>query len=401
MKIKKLEEARAELLEQIEVENTSETRSIEKIDELLTKVDEINEQIKKEEELEERLLKATKGEVKTMTKELEVRNYEMEIREAIELGRELDVTNFEVEERTIGMAQGDKTVGNIAKKSFANAIIKKATETSDLYAYVRKENLGTALHQIPVQKDKVGKFANVQELAQYAEKNVDFTPVNLSAYKFGAISVISEEALADSGYNLMAELIEQYGEGAGETLDELLVKGNVVGVQGLESFSNNGVGQDGAKVVEVAVTDFDDALIESIFKAHNALPQKYRKNATWVIGTELAGKLAMATDGVGRPLLTTDFSQLAFNGKATPMLLGRPVVISDHVKNITGGNQHDQVAFFGDLSKALVLGIRQNFTIKSSTEYAFIRDGVAIKGTIRADAKRCLGESMVVVTRGA
>ena len=40
MKLKKLQEERADLLNQIETENNSETRSIEKIDELIAKLDE-------------------------------------------------------------------------------------------------------------------------------------------------------------------------------------------------------------------------------------------------------------------------------------------------------------------------------------------------------------------------
>ena len=397
MKLKALLEKRSELLEKVEMENKSETRSTDKIDELLAEIETVNKDI----EREERMAKVL--DFKSAQKQVEKRDYNAEIRSAIEHGRELDVTNFEVEveERTIGYGQGDKQTQNIAKKSFANAIIKKATDSSDLYKYVRTENVGTASHQIPVQKDKVGRFANVTELANYAEKNIDFTPINLSAHKFGNISVVSEEALADTGYNLMSELLEQYGESAGETLDYLLVKGDVVGVQGLESFSNNSVGQDGAVVQTIPSANIDTLGLDELLALYHAIPNKYRKNATWVISTELAARLNVTVDGVGRPLLTTDFSQVPFGGKEVPMLLGRPVVISDHVKPLTGSSQHDQLAFFGDLSKALVLGIRQNFTIKSSTEYAFIRDGVAIKGTMRLDAKRALGEALAVMVRGA
>lgn len=327
-----------------------------------------------------------------------------EIRSAIEKEKELNITNFEVEERAIGVGavQGNvtTTTQNIKKTTFANAIIKKAFESSDLLRYVRRENLGSALHQIPVQKTKIGKFSNVKELADYAEKNIDYTPIQLAAHKYGNISVISEEALADTGYNLMAELLEQYGEGAAETIDELLVKGDVAtGIQGLESFMNAGVEQDGAIKVTVTNAALANLGIKELLGVYNALPQKYRKNATWVIGTELAGRLTAAVDAVGRPLLYTDFSQVPFGGKATPMLLGRPVVISDHVKAITGAAQHDQLVFFGDLSKTLICGIRQNFTIKTSTEYAFIRDGYAVKGTIRFDIKRGLGEAMAVLVR--
>ena len=41
--------------------------------------------------------------------------------------------------------------------------------------------------------------------------------------------------------------------------------------------------------------------------------------------------------------------------------------------------------------------MRQNFTIKSSTEYRFAQDGVAVKGTMRLDIKRALGEAMAAL----
>lgn len=341
---------------------------------------------------------------KVETRSLEVQN--KEIRQAIENEKELDITNFEIEERTaIGtpnVGSNGASVGNIAKTTFANAILKKATETSDLYRYVRKENFGSALHQIPVQKTKITKFANVKELAAYTEKNIDFEPIQLAAHKFGNISIISEECLADTGYNIMSELLEQYGEGAGLTIDELLVKGDpATTVQGLNSFVNSGTGamESGAIKQSVKKASLADIGLKEILAMYNGLPNKYRKNATWVIGTELAARLAVATDANGRPLLSNSFNETPFGSHA--LLLGRPVVISDYITNITGAEAHTPLAFFGDLSKALILGLRQNFTIKASSEYKFVQDGIAVKGTMRLDAKRALGEALTALVVAA
>lgn len=396
MKLKKLQEERADLLNQIETENNSETRSIEKIDELIAKLDEKEKEI----QIEERLLNSKTFNKKT--KEDNEEDFNTEIRAAIYSEKELDITNFEIEERAMGnpgVTGGNQSIGNISKTTFANAIIKKAAETSDLYKYVRKENFGSALHQIPVQKTKITEFANVKELAEYAEKNIDFEPIQMAAHKFGNISIISEEVLADTGYNIMGELLEQYGESAGLTIDKLLVKGDAATtLQGLNSFFNaTGVAQSGAIKQSVKTANLADVGLDHIMAMYNGLPSKYREKATWVIGTELAARLTTATDGIGRPLLYQDFSQVPFGGQATPMLLGNPVVISDHVSNITGAAEHTPIAFFGDLSKALILGIRQSFTIKTSTEYKFISDGLAVKGTMRLDIKRALGEALTAL----
>lgn len=414
MTLKALQEKKNTLLEEIGAlakKAEEETRAfnqdeITKIEELKEEIRMIEETIKQKEEIRELNFQnskpehVVKGAHKTEEKEEEKRAYDIqneEIRKAIKAEREIDVTNFEVRGIGVGQATGNvtKTTQNIAKTTFANAVIKKATETSDLYRYVRKENFGAALHQIPVQKTKITKFANVKELAAYAEKEIDFEPIQLAAHKFGNISIISEEALADTGYDIMGELLEQYGEAAGLTLDELMIKGDTgTTLQGLNSFID-GTGNAQSNVIKKEITKAQAAKIgvKDIMEIYNLLPNKYRKNATWVIGTELAGKLRLETDGQGRPLLFDSFNETPFG--AHSLLLGRPVVISDYVNNLTGVQDNQPIAFFGDLSKALILGLRQSFTLKSSSEYKFVQDGVTIKGTMRLDVKRALGEALV------
>ena len=401
MKLKKLNEQRAELLKNIEIENASETRSAEKLKDLLDQLDAKNEEIK----LEKRLLNSKT--FKNVEKNTEKRDFNAEIRAAIQNGKELDITNFEVRGIGVGEEQGEvtSTTMPIAKTTFANAILKKATETSDLYNYVRKENFGAATHQIPVQADKLGKFENVKELADYTSKEVNFKPINMAAHKYGAITIVSEECLSDTGYPIMQELLEQYGEGAGLKLDELLVNGDDTNnVEGLKSFiqagSTNPTDAD-TKVVTVddATSKDQEGLLAKLMETYNALPRKYAKNAVWVISPGIAGVLNTAVDSIGRPLLYQDFSGVPFGGQVTPMLLGRPVVISDEIKDVATAAANDPIVYFGDLSKALICGIRQNFTIKTSTEYGFINDGIAVKGTMRLDVKRGVTEAMAVLVR--
>ena len=406
MKIKELEEKRAELLKELETENNAETRSVEKIENLLKEVDEVNASISKEKEIEERLLKLSENGGTKVEKELEKRDYNAEIRQAIIDEKEIDVTNFEVEERAMGLGTGGniaQTIGNIKKTSFANQILKKASEVSELYKYVRKEKLGTALHQIPVQKNKITKFASVAELADYVQQDITFETVQLAAHKYGNISVVSEEAIADLGYDIMAELIEQYGEAAGEKLDNLLVKGDGQ-VQGLESFIQQGTTNPtvaDTKVVKIqeAESKAPDTLLAALIDLYNSVGRKYSKNGTWVISSDIAAILNTATDANGRPVLYNSFNETPFGSNATPMLLGRPVVITDEVTGVNAAMANNPVAFFGDLSKALILGERQNFTLKASREYMWLRDGVAIKGTMRTDVKRGITEAMAVLVR--
>nr|DAW05817.1 MAG TPA: major capsid protein [Caudoviricetes sp.] len=404
-KINKLEEEMEGIVNKTESETRAYTSEEDaRVEEIKKEIKGLNKLISDKEYIKE----FDKSEEKRAEGGYELKNIEMqneEIRKAIENEKELDITNFKIEERqamgTPNVPGGNgKSIGNISKTTFSNAILKKATDISELYTYVRKENFGSALHQMPVQKTKITEFANVKELANYAEKEIDFDPIQLAAHKYGNISVISEEALADTGYDIMSELLEQYGESAGNTLDKLMVTGDA-NVQGLNSFvkDSDGTVQSGAIKVTHPKADTEKVGFKELMKMYNALPRKYAKNGTWVISTQLAGVLNEAVDANGRPLLYTDFTQVPIGGKPTPMLLGRPVVISDYVTSLTEANNngHKSIAFFGDLNKALILGLRQNFTIKSSTEHAWLKDGIAIKGTMRFDIKRALGEALVVL----
>ena len=52
--------------------------------------------------------------------------------------------------------------------------------------------------------------------------------------------------------------------------------------------------------------------------------------------------------------------------------------------------------FFGDLTKALVVGPRKALTVKRSEEYGFIDDSIAVKANVRLDVKKTLGEAMAI-----
>ena len=342
-----------------------------------------------------------------MVKETEVRTLDVqnaEIREAIELGKELDITNFEVEERGIsfapnaGVAGATKDVNNIAKKSFANYILEKATDKHTLFGKIRHEAMTAATHQIPVQKTVIDEFQSVTELANYNKKNFDFDVVNLGAHKYGNIVQFSDEALKDTGYDLMGQLLKQYQNGLARTLEKLVVKGENQ-IQGLEGFT----GGDGSHKVAVqsaelaAGTMTDEKAVELIEQLYRKLPVKYRENATFVLSQDIVDALSFAKDGVGRLLVSYDYSNAPLGGKPQMYLLGCPVVVSPYVAATTGASATHKIAFFGDLSKAMIGSVRQNFTIKTSTEAGFMNDSTYVKATIRCDVKRGLAESMAFI----
>ena len=312
----------------------------------------------------------------------EVRSLTKEIRDLqADSNKEVEIGNRELRDKAHTIANdatgsSNSSTANIAKTTYADYILDKLAYISPLYSAVRHERFGNSKHQIPVQANKLGKFVPMKELADYAKQTASFEPIMLEAHKFGTLITFSEEVLEDTGYNVEAELLKQLAEAYGVTLDEMLVKGeSTMGLKGLESF----------KSVATEVEVNQEALTtEHITAMYFALPIKYRQNATWVISDEMAQKLTDLKGTDGKPLLVQSYNGSPFG--AGSMLLGRPVIINEHV---------DQI-YFGDLQRALIVGERKSLTLQKSTEYGFIRDEVAIKANMRLDIKQGLKEAIVV-----
>lgn len=375
---------------------------MEQRDALLADMKSLNEERKFDEfDSKEQELRAVENEIRMLqiadgmapvdeTQDEEVRTIDTEVRSALETGKEIDISNIEM--RDMGMttpASGSNTsVSVLGRQTFASYILKKLPQLCRLYAAVRKEPLGGATHSIPVQKNKIGKFVNVKEFADYVKQNADYDQIKLEAQKYGALVVISEEALEDTGYSLEADVREQIEEGYAATVEGLIVHGDsAVGVHGLESISD----ADGAiKVTQKTAGKITLEEIEAIYKA---LPRKYRKNATWIFNDEVAQTLAASKDGQGRPLLYNSLNGEPFGDGS--LLLGRPVIVTDEMAGTAStGATGNKVIFFGDLQRALVVGPRKSMTIKKSEEAGFLNDTVVLKANTRLDIKKAMCEAM-------
>ena len=380
----KLIEQRNELIAKMEaVLKLAETESraftveeVDKVEGYKSEIANIDATIKMHEEARSFTKKPAEKKVeKVRSLAAEIRDLQADANKEVEIGeRELRDNTHTISNDATGSSNA--STANIAKTTYASYILDKLAYISPLYSAVRHERFGNSKHQIPVQATKLGKFVPMKELADYAKQTANFEPIMLEAHKFGTLITFSEEVIEDTGYNIEAELLKQLSEAYGITLDEMLVKGeNSMGVEGLDSFK--GVATE-IEVDQAALTD------EHITAMYFALPIKYRQNATWVISDEVAKALTDLKDKQGKPLLVQSYNGSPFG--AGSLLLGRPVIINEHV---------DQI-FFGDLQRALIVGERKSLSLQKSTEYGFIRDEVAIKANMRLDIKQGLKEAIVV-----
>ena len=376
-KLKELMEKRAAKV--AEMEAATEKRDFDTFDTLEAELRELDREIEAEKRMAE--LRNQTGGVADITED------ENEIRAAIENNEELDLSDMELRTMVINAAwEGNKSTGNIKKATFADYIIKKLPYISPLYGATRKEVLSSATHSIPVQKTKVGKFVKMTELQKYAAQNADYNVVKLEPHKYGTLIAFSEEVLADTGYDIEADMLEQLVEAYGATMDELIVTGDAsTGVEGLNDFT----AADGC--IEVVQETSGKITAEELLKIYYALPVQYRNNATWIISDDTARELSTLTFQDGTPVLFTGYNNAPVGQGST--ILGKPVIINNHVAKLS---EMGVPVFFGDLQKSIVVGPRKAFTVKRSDEFGFIDDSIAVKANVRLDIKKTLGEAMVI-----
>lgn len=115
---------------------------------------------------------------------------------------------------------------------------------------------------------------------------------------------------------------------------------------------------DAAASSEVAVTT-DGALgAADILKVWNALPERYRNRATWVMHTSADNEIRKASASASGAFYTVN---LAEGGIGT--LLGRPVVLSDYAPEFTGTTGAANILVVGDFSN-YVIAQRAGMTVE-------------------------------------
>lgn len=364
MEIRELQEERAKLVG--EMEGLLNTRDVDGFKSKKAEVDKIDELIKGVEATRE--LK----EVKKL-EERGVENMENKLGQEILAGNEL-----QLEKRDMSTA----TAGEVAGETYADSIIKKAVYESPLFGACNRIVTG-ATHNIPLQNVKIGKFVKTAELGKYVAQNATYKKKTLGAVKYTNMFVVSEELLQDSLYDLESDLIEQMVEAFGTTMDELIVVGDSdEGVEGLNNFASTVTASAIKKIKE-------DDILDMFY----SLPIQYRAEATWVLSDNTAKQLAKLKTADGLPLLYTSYNNAPVGGQS--MILGRPVIINNYVADIDGATVGKAI-FFGNLNKAVTVGVRKDLTLKK--DEIFDIDGVAVKSNARLDIKTILDEAMVVLS---
>ena len=204
-----------------------------------------------------------------------------------------------------------------------------------------------------------------------SESNPTFSSLTLGAYKIGALVTISNELIADAGFNIESYIAQQLGESLGYQANSLLTTGTgTVQPTGVATSAGSvvtgGTGVSGAATYENLID-----LVYGIADGARVLPGLgFQMSKT---GIAAARKMK---DGVGNYIWTDS----AVPGQAAT-LLGYAVYENPAVAAVATGAKS---VLFGHLPSYKVR-VAGGIQIATSSDYAFNTDSVTFRGTMRLD----------------
>lgn len=143
-----------------------------------------------------------------------------------------------------------------------------------------------------------------------------------------------------------------------------------------------------AEILEVAAQDYD-----SLVRAEAAVPEAYETTAKWCMSKKTFMGYVGMTDKQGQPIARVNYG---VNGKPERYLLGREVVLTEHLPNFSTANANDKFAFIFDFAN---YDLNTNYAIGIKKYEDNDSDDQITKGIMLADGKVVDGNGLVILKK--
>ncbi len=220
--------------------------------------------------------------------------------------------------------------------------------------------------------------ALVAEGGTYGKSDGTYDALAIGAYKYGFISQVSQELLADSAFDMAAEV------GA--------VGGEAIGLgTGVHFLSGTGSSQPEGVLQATSGTDFAAVAAitgDELIDITHSITRPYRPGSVFIMADSTIAALRKLKDNddnyLWRPGLTAD---------APDTILGYPVFADPNMPTLATGNK---TVVFGNLSRGLLIRMAGGVRVERSSEYAWDTDLESWKFTTRMDSKIVDGNAIRV-----
>lgn len=279
--------------------------------------------------------------------------------------------------------QSTKTtdVGAVVPTTILDKIVSKMESVGGIYALVTKTAYKGGV-SIPKQTLKPvatwvaeGKGSDKQK---YTGGNITFAYHKLRC----AVSVSFEtDTMSIATFETL--LVNNIVEAMVKALEKAIVAGTGTG-------QPTGIitSTEYAEIVEVAAQDYD-----SLVRAEAAVPEAYETTAKWCMSKKTFMGYVGMTDKQGQPIARVNYG---VNGKPERYLLGREVVLTEHLPNFSTANANDKFAFIFDFAN---YDLNTNYAIGIKKYEDNDNDDQITKGIMLADGKVVDGNGLVILKK--
>lgn len=279
--------------------------------------------------------------------------------------------------------QNTKTtdVGAVVPTTILDKIVSKMESVGGIYALVTKTAYKGGV-SIPKQTLKpvatwVAEGAG-SDKQKYTGGDITFTYHKLRC----AVSVSFEtDTMSIAAFETL--LVNNIVEAMVKALEKAIVAGTGAG-------QPTGIitSTEYAEIVEVAEQDYD-----SLVRAEAAVPEAYETTAKWCMSKKTFMGYVGMTDKQGQPIARVNYG---VNGKPERYLLGREVVLTEHLPNFSTANANDKFAFIFDFAN---YDINTNYAIGIKKYEDNDNDDQITKGIMLADGKVVDGNGLVILKK--
>lgn len=286
------------------------------------------------------------------------------------------IAGHNIEEYKAAMTEGAADDGGYTvPESYQTTVLEKLNTLSATRS-ISNVLATTSTTNVPVEGD-APTFLWIDESGSYGETKSTFANKQIKAWKLGGIIKVSDELLKDTAINFDAYMSGQIAKGIDKAEAPAFCTGDG---------TNKPTGYATGLSATADTTTASVAAITApeVAKIYYALPEAYRKRATWRFNTKTLQAIRELNDGNGHYFYKEEIK----NG----MIEGRPFKIDENMPNMAADAKF---IVFGDFSFYQIAD-RGAMEIRRMNE-AFAGNGlVGFRVTVRVDAKRMLDEAFVV-----
>lgn len=257
------------------------------------------------------------------------------------------------------------------------------------------ERLGTSAMRFPVSTARpvakaVRKLSN-RKLVE--DTNIAGTSVDCDVVLWGVFLGVEMELLMDASYDVTGRVLEDFGQAMALKLDELCLTAN--GDDDADDSEFEGVFETGTAATAAAgnttveTTDLEDWTRCLL----TAGPVIQSRPARWWMNPQQIVRLLSVKDGNGRPIFLNALEAPTPGGIGS--ILGYPVTPALAAPSTNAAEA--KIAAFGD-PRGHALGLREDFGIATSDDFAFDAAKRMFRGLARAGAKTKTSAAFAVLT---